>query len=65
MKKPTLSDNKKPIGRPPVGSTLVGVRLPPAELATLDAWIDKQDDPQPSRPEALRRLAKIALKPKR
>jgi hypothetical protein len=54
VKKPTLSVNKKRIGRPPVGSTLIGVRLPPAELAALDAWIAKQDDPQPSRPEAIR-----------
>ena len=54
VKKPTLSVNKKRIGRPPVGSTLIGVRLPPAELAALDAWIAKQNDPQPSRPEAIR-----------
>jgi len=41
------------------------VRLPPGELAALDAWIDKQDDPQPSRPEALRRFAQMVLKAKR
>ena len=56
-----LSGTKKKMGRPPVGSTSINVRLPPGELATLDAWIAKQDDPKPSRPEALRRLAKIAL----
>jgi hypothetical protein len=47
-------------GRPKVGSVFVGVRVPPAELAELDAWRAKQD-PKPSRPLALRRLAKIAM----
>jgi hypothetical protein len=61
MKRSTLSVNRKRIGRPPVGSTLVGVRLPPDELAPLDAWIAKQDD-APSRPEAIRRLLARALK---
>jgi hypothetical protein len=41
------------MGRPPVGSTSINVRLPPAELAALDAWIERQDD-APSRPEAIR-----------
>jgi hypothetical protein len=36
------------------------VRMPPDDLANLDEWIAKQND-QPSRPEALRRLMKIAL----
>jgi hypothetical protein len=56
-----LSGTKKRIGRPRVGSTSVNVRLPPAELAAVDAWIAKQDDPQPSRPEAIRRLLAQAL----
>jgi hypothetical protein len=64
MKKPALSVNKKRIGRPPVGSTLVGVRLPPDELAALDAWIAKQKD-KPGRPEALRRMVEIVLKSER
>ncbi|HWX28166.1 MAG TPA: hypothetical protein VNZ53_12115, partial [Steroidobacteraceae bacterium] len=38
---------------------------PPRHLNSLDAWIAKQDDPQPSRPEALRRLADLAAKRKR
>jgi hypothetical protein len=61
MGKSTLSANKKRIGRPPVGSTLVGVRLPPDELAALDAWIATQDDPRPSRPEAIRHHLKRGL----
>lgn len=47
-------------GRPKVGSTLVGVKIPPDELAEIDAWIGRQPK-EMSRPEALRRLAKIAL----
>jgi hypothetical protein len=66
MKKSNVSDNKKRIGRPPVGSTFVGVRIPPAELEALDTWIAAQEDPKPTRPEALRRLASKAIgKPKR
>jgi Arc/MetJ-type ribon-helix-helix transcriptional regulator len=49
------------IGRPPAGSTLIGVRLPPNELAALDAWIAKQNEPRPSRPEAIRHHLKRAL----
>jgi hypothetical protein len=36
-------------------------RLQPDELATLDAWIAAQDDPKPTRPEALRELARKGL----
>lgn len=36
------------------------VRMKPQELADLDAWRLRQGD-QPSRPEALRRLSKLAL----
>jgi hypothetical protein len=61
MKKPILSVNRKRIGRPPVGSTLVGVRLPPDELAALDTWIARQGDPQPTRPEAIRHHLKRGL----
>jgi len=60
MKKATVSASGKRIGRPPVGSINIGVRVPPDELAAIDAWIAKQPD-KPLRPEALRRLAKIAL----
>jgi hypothetical protein len=62
MAKPTLSDNrkKKRIGRPPVGAILIGVRVPPADVATLDAWI-KNHAPEMSRPEAIRRLVELGL----
>lgn len=31
------------------------VRMPPDQLAALDAWISAQSDPKPSRPEAIRK----------
>jgi hypothetical protein len=46
-----------------VGAILIGVRVPPADVVTLDAWIKKQD-PGLSRPEAIRRLVEIGLKAK-
>jgi hypothetical protein len=62
MAKSKVSVNrKKRIGRPPVGAVLVGVRVPPDELALLDDWVAKQDD-APSRPEAIRRLLVRGLK---
>ncbi len=42
------------MGRPRVDATPVNVRMPPAELAPLDAWIADQPDPKPSRQEVLR-----------
>jgi hypothetical protein len=44
-----------------VGSKLYGVRIPPPLQATLDAWIERQPDPKPTVPDALRRLAYKAL----
>ena len=63
MAKSTLSDNgkKKRIGRPPVGAILIGVRVPPADVATLDAWI-KAHASAMSRPEAIRRLVELGLR---
>jgi len=62
MTKSTVSDNRKNrIGRPPVGAILIGVRVPPADVAVLDAWI-KKNEPEMSRPEAIRRLVEFGLK---
>jgi hypothetical protein len=36
-------------------------RMDPATSAGLDAWIEAQPDPKPSRPEAIRRLLEKAL----
>jgi hypothetical protein len=62
----SISDNgKKPVGRPKVGAILIGVRVPPAEVAVLDAWIAKRKEPDLSRPEAIRRLVELGLKAKK
>jgi hypothetical protein len=42
---------------------LIGVRVPPAGVAELDAWI-KKNAPDLSRPEAIRRLVELGLKAK-
>jgi hypothetical protein len=41
------------------------VRMHPPALAVLDAWIAKQKQPYPSRPEAVRRLVELGLKVKK
>jgi hypothetical protein len=63
MKK-SISVNKKAIGRPkkkggvhPVSA----VRLPPEISAAVDAWAAQQDD-EPGRSEAIRRLVDLGLK---
>jgi hypothetical protein len=48
-------------GRPPVESEAITVRMTATALHELDEWRRKQED-IPGRPEALRRLAQIALK---
>jgi hypothetical protein len=60
MRKSTGSITKKKRGPPPRGSKKILVAVPPEDLIALDTWIKQQPD-KPSRPEALRRLAKIAL----
>jgi hypothetical protein len=61
---------KRGRGRPPTGALSIHLRVPPAEIAGIDTWVAQQDD-QPSRPEAIRRLAQLGLaasaapKPKR
>jgi hypothetical protein len=60
--------SKKKRGRPALyegsegkGAPQIGLRLPPPELAAVDAWIVKQPKPRPSRPVAIRRLVEIGL----
>jgi hypothetical protein len=60
MRKSTALPKKGKRGPAPRGSKGIYVKVPPEELATIDKWIGRQLD-KPSRPEALRRLAKIAL----
>jgi hypothetical protein len=55
------SDNTAPRWkRSAVKGTLIGVRLQPAKLAALDAWIAKQDAPL-TRPEAIRAMMETML----
>jgi hypothetical protein len=54
---------KRTRGRPKTGiGPNIGLRLYPELDAALDAWIAKQPDPKPSRPEAIRRILGDALK---
>jgi hypothetical protein len=62
--KSTLSSAKKPkMGRPPVDSEAVNVRMARDALETIDNWRRKQED-LPGRPEAIRRLVELGLKAK-
>jgi hypothetical protein len=47
-------------GRPRIDATPVNTRFPPDELEALDGWISLQDG-ELSRPEAVRRLVKMAI----
>ena len=60
----SIPDDRKSRGRPKVGATHVGVRIPPDQLQPLDAWIADQPDPKPSRPEAIREALSEHLKAK-
>ena len=55
----TLIPKKR--GPKPTGGIGVMVRIQPALLAQLDAWIAGQPIPQPTRPEAVRRLVQQSL----
>lgn len=57
----TLQPKKR--GPKPSGvGTPIQVRLQPDQLAALDAWIEGQVEPRPSRPEAIRQLIEVAMK---
>jgi hypothetical protein len=72
MAKSTITgSSKKKRGRPALyegsegkGAPQIGLRLPPSELASVDAWIKEQPKPKPSRPVAIRRLVELGLKAK-
>jgi hypothetical protein len=64
-------DEKKKRGRPALyegsngkGAPQIGLRLPPDDLAAVDAWIAKRKEPELSRPEAIRRLVEMGLRAK-
>lgn len=54
---------KKKMGRPPgrVKPPTKAVQVPVETIAVLDAWIEAQPAPKPSRPEAIRRIVDKAL----
>jgi hypothetical protein len=52
---------KRSRGRPRKDPTSIHVTLLPVSLAALDAWIEHQSEPRPSRPEAIRRLLEQAF----
>jgi len=56
----SIGNVRKGPGRPAVNATPVTVRLPPDQLAALDAWIARQAESL-SRPEAMRRLIEKGL----
>jgi hypothetical protein len=61
MAKSIINDIPKKAGRPATGKGLgVLVRLQPAHLKALDAWIAKQSKP-PTRPEAIRGMMETVL----
>ena len=51
---------KRGRGRPPTGALSIHLRVVPADIAAIDAWIAKQPD-KPSRPEAIRRMIELVL----
>jgi hypothetical protein len=59
-----IADSRKKIGRgrPETGiGPSIGLRLYPDLAAELDAWIEQQPEPRPSKPEAIRQLIKRGL----
>lgn len=55
-------NEKRPRGRPRTGiGPVLSVRLYPDLQAKLDAWIERQPEPKPSRSEAIRRLIEKGL----
>jgi hypothetical protein len=66
MAKSIRVNPKKKRGRPVTTGkgTLIGVRILDDPLAALEGWIEKQQEPDLTRPEAIRRLVELGLKAK-
>jgi hypothetical protein len=65
---PRKGERKSETGREarPAGpSTQIGLRLKAAQLASLDEWIQRQAEPKPTRPEAIRRLLECSFEAER
>ncbi|MCA0405594.1 MAG: hypothetical protein LCH39_05530 [Proteobacteria bacterium] len=52
----TLITRKKRGPKPTGVGTMLGVRVHDPLLVSIDAWIEAQPNPKPSRPEAIRRI---------
>jgi hypothetical protein len=63
MAKSISVNPKKKRGRPVTTGKgmLIGVRILDDPLAALDGWIEKQKEPELTRPEAIRRLVELGL----
>jgi hypothetical protein len=61
----SISRTRKTRGRPATGAESVHLRVLPDQRKAIDDWIKKQDDPDLTRPEAIRRLVEIGLKAKK
>jgi hypothetical protein len=58
----TVLAQKKKRGPPATGKgEQIVVRMQPAPLSSLDAWIEQQPEPKPTRAEAIRRLVEKGL----
>ncbi|MFG1304154.1 hypothetical protein V5F34_08445 [Xanthobacter autotrophicus] len=59
----SIADIPKRKGRPKSTGRGEGVlvRLQPETLQRLDSWIEKQPDPKPTRPAAIRSLVEAAI----
>lgn len=60
MKRQTVITKKRRGPIPTGKGTLIGVRLQPDDLASLDEWIARQPEPM-TRPEALRSMLDLVV----
>jgi hypothetical protein len=60
-KSESVNRKKKSRRLPGADALVIALRVPRAELAPIDAWIRAQAAPRPTRAEAIRRLAHMAL----
>jgi hypothetical protein len=65
MAKSISRTEKRTRGRPATNPTSIHLTLAPGPLADVDRWVEKQEDPDLTRPEAIRRLVEIGLKAKK
>ena len=62
MAKSISRTEKRAAGRPATNPTSIHLTLTPEPLAEVDQWIERQKEPDLSRPEAIRQLIEIGLR---